>query len=223
MARATASVRLWALSLPMMEFTWNLTVYSLTSRREATPSLGSPSARSRRALFLRGVRGLGLRSQKQTRHELWPREGSVACSPWLRAVSQRPGLRKLRCDSRKLEPLPTGLGRLVAGSPPMLAEVGAVGQVSEVAGGGCRFPGNVPHDDIWAIDVQRQERVFASGHLPHHGPTRLTVQLRRQASPGKAIQGTDQNTELRHYRALLSIRFIRFITLAQVETSVQPL
>ena len=44
MARVTASVRLWALSLPMLEFTWNLTVCSLTSKREATPLLGNPSA-----------------------------------------------------------------------------------------------------------------------------------------------------------------------------------
>jgi len=43
-ARVTASVRLWALSLPMMEFTWNLTVCSLTFKREATPLLGNPSA-----------------------------------------------------------------------------------------------------------------------------------------------------------------------------------
>lgn len=37
MTWVTASVRLWALSLPMMEFPWNLTVCSLTAKREATP------------------------------------------------------------------------------------------------------------------------------------------------------------------------------------------
>ena len=56
-ARVTAPVRFWALSFPMMEFTWNLTVCSLTSSREATPLLGNPSAKSHRTSFSLGVNG----------------------------------------------------------------------------------------------------------------------------------------------------------------------
>ena len=84
MARITASVRLWALSLPMIEFTWNLTVCSLTSRREATPLLGNPSARSRRTSCY-----LGANSEPEPGADgAGPPDtaGSVTFSPWLSAM-----------------------------------------------------------------------------------------------------------------------------------------
>ena len=87
MARITASVRLWALSLPMMEFTWNLTVCSLTSRREATPLLGNPSANSFRTSCSLGVNSEAESGSGVAAAETPAKAGSVTCSPWLRATA----------------------------------------------------------------------------------------------------------------------------------------
>ena len=87
MARITASVRLWALSLPMMEFTWNLTVCSLTSRRETTPLLGNPSANSFSTSCSLGVNSEAEPGSGVAAAETPASAGSVTCSPWLSATA----------------------------------------------------------------------------------------------------------------------------------------
>jgi len=86
-ARVTASVRLWALSLPMMEFTWNLTVCSLTSRREATPLLGNPSANSFRTSCSLGVNSEAEPGSGVATAQTPASAGSVTWSPWLSATA----------------------------------------------------------------------------------------------------------------------------------------